>query len=366
VRVYPGHEELLATQLRALARASAGGPVRVMVPMVARAEELAWVRERLTAVQAELAAAGVPFDAAMQLGAMVEVPAAAFALEELARVADFFSVGTNDLLQYAFAADRGNPRVAGPDARRSPAFLRLLAKIVQDAHAGGRPVAMCGEMASEAKLLPLLVGLGFDELSMAPSAVPRAKAALAGLEADACRTLALRALGASDEAAVDALLAAHRGASAGGLLDPALVLLDADACTKEEAIAELVAVLEESGRVEDAAALEGAIWAREEAYSTGLGHGFAVPHAKTDAVGASSIALLRLAAPVAWGAADEEPVRCVILLALRASEDEGEHMRVFSRLARWLVHDDFRARLLDAPDPDTVLACLADEPETPR
>ena len=108
-------------------------------------------------------------------------------------------------------------------------------------------------------------------------------------------------------------------------------------------------------------AIEEAVWAREAVYSTGLGHGFAIPHCKTDAITANSIGFVRLEKPIEWGSLDGQPVRCVILLAMRASDKDDAHMRVFSKLARKLMHEEFRARLLAADSAESVLSCLSDE-----
>ncbi len=361
VRVYPDEPELLDLHLRAVLRASAAGGVRLMLPMVATAAEVRWVRERLARQQEALRAAGVPFDAALPVGIMLELPAAAFALDELCAVADFVSLGTNDLLQYFAGADRENPRVAALQDPRQPAFLRLLAQVVEGVRARGRWIGLCGEMAGDVRLLPLLVGLGLDEISAAPPALPALRRALARLDAAACRALLARALACADAEQVGALLAEHAGAAAAAAapaLAPELVLLDSSAATKAEAIGELVDLLHAALRTDDPQAVERAVWAREEAYSTGVGGGFAVPHCKSDALLCTSLAVVRLARPVDWDAQGGQPVSCAILLAVRASGDAREHMRLFSTLARRLVDEAFRARVLAAPDAASLLSVL--------
>lgn len=361
VRVYPDEPELLDAHLRALLRASAAGGVRLMLPMVATAAEVRWVRERLARQQEALRAAGVPFDAALPVGIMLELPAAAFALDELCAAADFVSLGTNDLLQYFAGADRENPRVAALQDPRQPAFLRLLAQVVEGVRARGRWIGLCGEMAGDVRLLPLLVGLGLDEISAAPPALPALRRALARLDAAACRALLARALACADAEQVGALLAEHAAAAAAAAapaLAPELVLLDSSAATKAEAIGELVDLLHAGLRTDDPHAVERAVWAREEAYSTGVGGGFAVPHCKSDALLCTSLAVVRLARPVDWDAQDGQPVSCAILLAVRASGDAREHMRRFSTLARRLVDEAFRARVLAAPDAASLLSVL--------
>lgn len=355
VRWYADQVDLVRTQLRAALRAAVHGPLRLMIPMVAEVEELRWVRALMAEVRASLTAEGVtPPD--VPLGIMVEVPAAALNLEALGREADFLSVGTNDLVQYLFAADRGDVSVAKASHEWHPATLRLLAHIAQGARTAGKPVSICGEMASRPKLLPLLLGLGFDDLSVAPSAVAAVRTALAPLDLEACLDLTRRALRAATAAEVEGLLdEAQRPGVAPPLLDPDLVVLEAACGTKEEAIKLLVERLASTGRTRDPLDLEEAIWAREATYATGLGFGFAVPHCKSPAVAANAIAILRLAAPVAWS--DEAEARLVFLLISRPDGEE-EHLRIFARLARRLMDAGFRQSLLDAPDTEALLDLL--------
>jgi fructose-specific PTS system IIA-like component len=362
VRVYPAQQDAFTAQLRAIVRASAHGPVWIMIPMVSALDEVLWVKERLARVRADLAAAGVAHDPAQRLGIMVEVPAAALALDSIATEVDFFSLGTNDLAQYFFAADRDDPRTASLSSARHPAFLRLLDQAVRTARAHGKWIGMCGEMARSPRNLPLLVGLGLDEISIAAPEIPLVKSSIATMSAGECRALLERAIGMRTTAEVESALAAFRASSAArDLIEPSLVAIDSGSATKAETIREIVNAFYAAGRTEDPLAIEDAVWAREAVYSTGLGHGFAIPHCKTDAIDTGSIGVVRLAEPVDWGALDGEPVRCVILLCMRASDDQGAHMKVFSKLARRLMHEEFRARLLGAPDCANLLAGLADE-----
>jgi fructose-specific PTS system IIA-like component len=363
-RLYPEYPELFDAQVRAILRASALGPVRLLAPMIATPAEARWVRERVAEVARGLRKAGVAFDETIEVGAMIEVPSAAFALREIAESMDFFSVGTNDLAQYFLAADRGDDRLAALRDPRHPAFLRLLAQTVGEARRLGRWIGTCGEMAGDPALLPLLVGLGLDEISAAGPAIPAAKRGIAGLDATECRALLERALAASDANAVGDLLAAfQRSGARMPLTGPELVAFDSDGASKEEVIQELVDLLHENLRTHDPLAVEQAIWSREATYSTGLGGGFAVPHCKTDAVAATSLAVVRLARPVEWESIDDAPVQCAILLAVRASEGDAVHLKFFAALARRLVHAEFRERILRAPDADALLANLVREIE---
>jgi multiphosphoryl transfer protein len=365
LRLYEHHPVLLRTQLRAIARASALGPVKVMAPMVAAVAEAEWFRDQVRAVQADLLATGVAFDDKMPIGVMIEIPAAAFGIDQLSEVVEFFSIGTNDLCQYFIAVDRGNPGVTGLYNARHPAFLRLLRMIVDGAKAGGRWVGVCGEMASERRNLPLMIGLGLDEISVAPGEAMVLKAMVREADAGKCRELLGDAAECRDAEGVDQLLASGswRDSAPNGraVLAVELVEVGSEALTKEEAIKEAVDLLYIAGRTDRPRDLEEAVWAREETYSTALGFGFAVPHCRSEAVDAPTLAVLKLCSEIAWGSSDGGPVRMVILLAVPVSEAAGSHMKVFAKLARRLMHEEFRDRLIASNDPVSIVEFLRAE-----
>ena len=176
IRLAREHPEMLRTQLRAILRAGAGFPTRVMFPMVATVEEMRWLRDMFDDVLAELRAEGHQVPSDVQVGMMVEIPSAALLAESFCPYVDFFSIGTNDLSQYTLAADRSNARVAALADGLHPAVLRLVDMVVRAAHAHGRWVGVCGETAGERAAVPILIGLGVDELSVAPKRVPEVKA----------------------------------------------------------------------------------------------------------------------------------------------------------------------------------------------
>jgi phosphocarrier protein FPr len=208
VRLGLARPTLLDDQLKALVGAANGGEARIMLPMVSTVEEVVAVRARLEAI----VRAAEPAPSAVLLGVMIEVPAAAILADGLAEVADFFSIGTNDLVQYTLAADRVNPALAELATALQPSILRLIARVVEVAHAHGRHVAVCGEAAADPAMLPLLVGLGVDELSVAPNSVGGVRARLSPLHMAACRNLAGEALAATTVAQVrDRLRAAGLG-----------------------------------------------------------------------------------------------------------------------------------------------------------
>ena len=197
---------ILLPQLRALLRAGALAPIRIMLPMVSTAAEVRQVRVLLAQAQTELATAGVPHAAHLALGVMIEVPAAALNADALAREADFFSIGTNDLTQYTLACDRGNQRVADLYQPLDPAVLRLIHMACEAAHRHGRHVAVCGELGGNPRATALLIGLGVDELSCAPAAMPYVRAAIRATTSASAQTLAAQALAASGPEAVQRLL----------------------------------------------------------------------------------------------------------------------------------------------------------------
>lgn len=178
VRFSLKERRLFKTQLRAIFRASAFGQTRLMLPMISGVAELRACRELCDEVRAELAAEGVAHDSHLPIGIMIEIPSAALIADLLAREADFFSVGTNDLIQYFLAVDRGNEHVAYLYEPLHPAILRALRLICRAARAASIPVGMCGEMAADPLYTLVLLGLGFDELSMNPPSIPRVKEVL--------------------------------------------------------------------------------------------------------------------------------------------------------------------------------------------
>ncbi len=361
VRVYAEHQELLEVQLRAILRASAFGRIQLMVPMVSAMEEVLWIKAKIAQVQEDLRSRQISFDPSMPVGIMIEIPSVAFILEQLCRELDFFSIGTNDLSQYFLAVDRDNSRVAGLSNVRHPGFLSFLQHIVTGVHKHGKWVGMCGDMAADLRHLPLLVALGLDEISVPAAEIPIVKERIARLAVPDCQKLLLQATACQRAAEVELCLDREPNGASRSLLDRELVLLDGEIDSKEEAIREIVDVFYVEGRTDDPDRLEEAVWARESVYSTGLGHGFAVPHCKTDAVSAGSIGILKLRRPVDWGAVDGKPVQFVILLAARESDSNGAHLRVFSRLARNLMNEEFRVQLLQAQDRETVLSRLSEE-----
>lgn len=181
--------DIFKTQLRAILRASAVGNVKMMYPMVSGVDELRRANALLEECRQELRAEGLPFDESMEVGAMIEVPSAALSADFLAREVKFFSIGTNDLIQYSIAVDRVNERIAHLYEPTHPAIVRLIKMVVDAAHAHNLWVGICGEMAGDILLTPLLLGLGVDELSTGAAVVPRIKRVVQSLDIGGCLQL---------------------------------------------------------------------------------------------------------------------------------------------------------------------------------
>ena len=188
------HPDLFTSQLRAILRASDGGNVKVMYPMISNADEVLLANQLLESAKAELHDEGVPFDADIEVGVMIEIPSAALTADIIAEHVRFFSLGTNDLIQYTMAVDRVNEKVAYLYQPTHPAVLRLIKETIDAGHRHGIWVGLCGEMAGDPILTPLLLGLGVDELSVAPLLVPLVKDAVRSVKIERCRALAEQAL----------------------------------------------------------------------------------------------------------------------------------------------------------------------------
>jgi phosphocarrier protein FPr len=188
IRLCLAHPDLLRQQLRAILRAAAFGPLRIMFPMIADIDELRAARAMVEQIRAELHAPAV------DVGIMVEVPSAALMADVLAHEVDFFSIGTNDLTQYALAMDRTHPNLATKADGLHPAVLRLIQRTVDGAHAAGKWVGVCGELGSDPQAVPILIGLGVDELSISVPAIPTVKAQIRATTLAGCQARARQAL----------------------------------------------------------------------------------------------------------------------------------------------------------------------------
>lgn len=206
IRMCLDNPDFFKTQLRAIRRAALGHDIRIMFPMIATVNEVKQARRFLDEARVELEVAGNPFGEKIQVGIMVEIPAAAVMADKFVKVVDFFSIGTNDLTQYMMAAERTNKKVAHLSNALEPAVLRLIAKVIEEGHKGGVWVGMCGELAGEPKAIPILLGLGLDEFSMAPTLIPHAKAVIRASDVAGCQKIAKKVLDMQSYFEVDAYL----------------------------------------------------------------------------------------------------------------------------------------------------------------
>ncbi|HSJ23070.1 MAG TPA: phosphoenolpyruvate--protein phosphotransferase [Longimicrobiales bacterium] len=209
IRVCLDTPDMFRTQLRALLRATAHGDVRIMLPLVSDISEIRRTRQMIDEEAYGLEQRGVPFNAGYKLGVMIETPAAALTAAELARYADFFSIGTNDLVQYTLAVDRGNSRLAGLYNPFHPSVIRLMEQTARAGRAAGIEVSVCGEMAGNPLGVFLLLGLGINAISVAPSSLPEVKKVVRSVPAGEAREAVTRALRAPTGDDVIAILVAE-------------------------------------------------------------------------------------------------------------------------------------------------------------
>lgn len=194
IRISLDRDDIFRTQLRALLRASHYGQLRIMFPMIATLDEFRKAKAIFEEEKAKLVAAGTPVADDIKLGIMIEIPAAAILADQFAKEVDFFSIGTNDLIQYSFAADRGNEQVSYLYQPYNPSLLRLIKHVIDSAHANGRFTGMCGEVAGDQIAVPLLMGLGLDEFSMSSTSVLKTRSLMKKLDTKEMAKLADKAL----------------------------------------------------------------------------------------------------------------------------------------------------------------------------
>ncbi|WP_433637836.1 phosphoenolpyruvate--protein phosphotransferase [Kluyvera georgiana] len=357
IRLYPAFNAVFSTQVRALLRASATGPLHIMAPMVTTLEEIKWLREQFQQTEAQLRAEGIA-TGIWSLGIMAEVPSVLYLLEKAAAYIDFVSIGSNDLTQYFLACDRGNPQVRHLYNYFDPSFLQLLTEMTARAQRAGIAISLCGEMGGDPSALALLLGAGLRQLSMSVSRIAAAKAHLSSLTLASGEQKLAQALASDGAQAVMMALKQQVTVAAKPVVDPALILLDRPVADKAEVIKVLTDNLEVEQRVISGPEVESAIWQREAIFSTALGFAIALPHCKSAAVSHSSVSLMRLTKPLAWN--DEVDVSLIIMLTV-SEQEKGDHMKIFSRLARKLMHAEFRQQLLDRALPQDVAELLAQE-----
>ena len=194
IRICLSRQDIFRTQLRALLRASKYGRLAIMFPMIATVQEFKDAKAIFEEEKANLVASGVEVSDDIQVGMMMEIPAAAMIADKLAKYADFFSIGTNDLIQYSMAADRGNERVSYLYQPYNPSILRLIKNIIDASHKEGKWTGMCGEMAGDQIAVPLLLGLGLDEFSMSATSILKTRSLIKKLDSKEMKELADKAV----------------------------------------------------------------------------------------------------------------------------------------------------------------------------
>ncbi len=210
-RVLLDRPDLLLAQFRAILRASSYGIVRILLPMISSVEELRQALGRLDEAKSELRLKGVAFDEGIEIGVMIEIPSAAMVADRLARECDFLSIGTNDLVQYTLAVDRGSSYVSRLYRPHDPAVLALIARAVEGAASAGKPISLCGEMAGTPAYVPLLIGLGLREFSVSNGRLPGTKKAIRDVDLATAISLANEAVAASTAGDVATLLGLDGG-----------------------------------------------------------------------------------------------------------------------------------------------------------
>lgn len=194
IRIYLDNVDLFKVQLRAILRASSYGNVAIMLPMISSIEELRKSKEIIEEVKEELKEKNIKFNENIEVGIMIEIPSSAVMADEFAKECDFFSIGTNDLIQYTIAVERGNEKLANLYSHFNPAVIRLIKSAIDGAHKNGILCGMCGEAAGDVKFIPLLVGLGLDEFSMNANKILKARKLITDLSFEECKQLAKKVL----------------------------------------------------------------------------------------------------------------------------------------------------------------------------
>lgn len=190
IRIYLDNVDLFKVQLRAILRASSYGNVSIMFPMISSVDELRKSKEIIEEVKKELNSKNIKFNENIEVGIMVEIPSSAIMADEFAKECDFFSIGTNDLIQYTIAVERGNEKLTNLYSHYNPAVIRLIKSAIDGAHKNGILCGMCGEAAGDVKFIPLLVGLGLDEFSMNANKILSVRKLITGLNFEECKKLA--------------------------------------------------------------------------------------------------------------------------------------------------------------------------------
>ncbi len=365
------HSELWIPQLRAALRAGYGHKLRLMFPMIANLGEVRRAKSVLEACKEELRKEELLFEEDIEIGIMIEVPSAALNASALALEVDFFSIGTNDLAQYTFAADRMNPTVAEIANPLDPALLRLIKYTIDGAHAHKKWVGMCGELAGDPVAIPILLGMGLDEFSMNPRQIPAAKTLMRQLSVQKCKEIAEIALEQESAEKVIALsqdFVQNQGEDVEENIDlllskvilPEAVDFELNGLTnKEEVIEHLAKRLEEAGALESAEGFAAAVYEREKQGPTYMNFQVAFPHGKSASVRQAAVAFGRSEGGIQY---DSEfgggLAKLIFLIAIPEEMQADAYIDVLKRLARLLMQENFRKEAFEALDYESLIAAV--------
>lgn len=349
VRIYQEFNQLFQEQLRAILKVTTLGPVKIMVPMVCSYDEVVWIKLEIERAKESLFKEGWKISNNYQVGIMIEVPSIMFIIDQCCELLDFFSIGSNDLTQYLMAVDRDNSNVGKYYNCFNPAFIRALKHIVDTVHKHGKWVGLCGEMGGVQKALPLLVGLGLDEISMSGNVIARTKEEMSKLDSNLCQSLLGKVCNSKTTDEVETLLEAEEiQIRDDKIITIDCISIDAEYQNKEEAIKGMVDKIYLAGRCKNRYKLIDDLWAREDAYTTDIGFGFAIPHSKSEQMRSNTISICRLAKPIDWGNTE---VSVIVMLTLKkelANSNDNEHMKIFSKLAKKIMNQGFRDQIYNA------------------
>lgn len=352
IRIYENNYDIFRDLIESILLEDKNNNIKIMVPMVSCLEEVIWFKENVDKIKNEL-----NIDKKIELGIMIEVPSITYNIDACCNYVDFFSIGSNDLMQYFMAADRENKKVRHLYNKFNPSFIKLLNDIVTTVKKNNKWIGVCGELASDVDFLKLLIGMGVDELSMGCSVIPNVRRTIAHISEEKCSNLLADVLNMELSDDISSLVKSNSCEYAShNILSEYNIFTDMSFIDKDDAIKFLVDNLQIQGVTRSKYQLENDIWNREMTYSTDIGFGFAIPHAKSKNVDKTAISICKLASPVKWG---EQDVNIIIMLTIKDdNSDDNQHMRIFSLLARKIMNSEFRNNLLSCRTSKDILELM--------
>jgi multiphosphoryl transfer protein len=354
IRIYKDNYEIFHDLISSIISENKDNNIKIMVPMVSCLEEVIWFRESVDKIKSEL-----KIFTNIELGIMIEVPSITYNLEACCEYVDFFSIGSNDLMQYFMAADRENNSVKNLYNKYNPSFIRLVNNIIKTVKSKGKWIGICGELASDQNFIKLLIGMGIDELSMGVSMIPTSRRTIFGLNAEKCTKLVsdILPINLSDDVEfmvsnVSCEQIEHK------IISQDNIFTDVSFIDKDDAIKYMVDNLYINNFIKNKYLVESDIWNRESTYSTDIGFGFAIPHAKSKNIDKTAISVCKLKSPIIWG---KQEVNFIIMLTIQeGNSNDNQHMKIFSLLARKIMNSEFREYLLACQTSAEITSLMAD------